>query len=129
MLFLQSPANHFEILDDLYMNEAILSVPWHSGREYRLTWDTSVLPNALEKSAICHSIVKTDQRHINLFKMAWIKLDGVYPGSAKNVVNLISLLCFRNHSQPRQVAASAATTGAANTAGALKFGFKQKKES
>ena len=72
---------------------------------------------ALEKSAICHSIVKTDQHCIYLLKMAWFTFDRVYPGGAKGVVNLVSLPYVRNHLQPRQVAASTATTKTTNTAG------------
>mgnify|MGYP006168139203 CR=1 FL=1 len=71
MLFLQSPGNHPEVPNDLYMNGVISSVPWHGHQEYGITWDTSVLPTALEKSAICHYIVKTDQHCISMLKMAW----------------------------------------------------------
>mgnify|MGYP006184554199 CR=1 FL=1 len=117
VLFLQSPGNHPEVPNDLYMNGIISSVPWHGHQEYGITWDTSVLPTALEKSAICHYIVKTDQHCISLLKMAWFTFDRVYPGGAKGVVNLVSLSRVRNCLQPRQVAASTATTITMNTAG------------
>ena len=117
MLFLQSLGNHPEVPNDLYMNGIISSVPWRSHQEYGITWDTSVLPTVLEKSAICHSIVKTDQHRISLLKMAWFTFNRVYPGGEKGVVNLVSLPCVRNHLQPRQVAASTATTKTTNTAG------------
>ena len=86
VLFLQSPGNHPEVPDDLYMNGVVSSVPWRGRQEYGITWDTSVLPTALEKSAICHSIVKTDQHCIYLLKMAWFTFDRVYPGGAKHCI-------------------------------------------
>ena len=99
------------------MNGIVSSVPWRGCQEYGITWDTSVLPTALEKSAICHSIVKTDQHCIYLLKMARFTFNRVYPGGAKGVVNLVSSPRVRNCLQPRQVAASNATTKTTNTAG------------
>lgn len=116
-LFLLTLTNHPEIPNDLYMDGIVSSVPCHGHQEYTLTRDSSVLPTTLEKSAICHSIVKTDQHRINLLKMAWLTFNRVYPGGAKGVVNVVLLPRVRNHSQPRQVAASTTTTGTANTAG------------
>ena len=92
------------------MNGIVSSVPWHSRQEYGITWDTSVLPTALEKSAICHSIVKTDQHCISLLKMAQFTFDRVYPDGVKGVLNIVLLPRVRNRLQPRQVAASTATT-------------------
>ena len=79
-------------------------------------WDTSVLPTALEKIAICHLIVKSNQHWINMLKLAWFTFDRLYPDGPRGVVNALSLPCVRNHSQPRKVAASVAAPGTANTA-------------
>ena len=99
------------------MNGVVSLVPWCGRQEYGLVWDTPVLPTTLEKSAICHAVVKMDQHHINLLKMARFTFDRVYLEGTKGVVNIISLPRVRNHLQPRQVAASIATTITTNTAG------------
>ena len=72
-------------------------------------WDTSVLPIALEKSALCHAIAKTDKQRINQLKMARFIFDRVYPDSMKGVPNLAALPRIRNCSQPRHAAAPTAT--------------------
>ena len=97
-LFLVSPSSHPEIHEDLYMNGVVSSDPWHGRQEYGLVWDTSVLPITLEKSAICHAVVKTDQHQINLLKMARFTFDKVYPDGTKGVVNVVSLPRVRNRS-------------------------------
>ncbi len=109
LLFLQSPEKHPEISSDLYMNGVILFVPWHDRHEYGIIWDTSVLPMPLEKSAICHAIAKTDHQRINLLKMARFMFDRAYPDGVKSVVNLVSLPCIRNCSQPKWADAPAAS--------------------
>ena len=73
--------------------------------------DTSVLPIALEKSAICHAIAKTDTQRINRLKMACFIFDRVYPDGMKGVPNLAALPHIRNCSQPRRAAATTATAG------------------
>ena len=97
-LFLLPPSNHPEIPIDLYMNAVMSYLPWHGHQEYGLMWDTSVLPTTLKKSTICHAVVKMDQHHINLLKMARFTFDRVYSDGAKGVVNVISLPQVRNHS-------------------------------
>ncbi len=105
------------------MNGVVSSVPWHGHQEYGLVWDTSVLPITLEKSTICHAVVKTDQHRINLLKMARFTFDKVYPDGTKGVVNVVSLPQVRNRSQTRCVArpTTTHTTRTANTveAGAI----------
>ena len=71
-------------------------------------WDTSVLPIALEKSAICHAIAKTDKQCINRLKMARFIFDRVYPNGMQGVPNLAALPRIRNRSQPRHAAAPTA---------------------
>jgi hypothetical protein len=44
---LKSLGKHLEIPSNLYMNGLISSVPWLGHQEYRIVWDTSVLPIAL----------------------------------------------------------------------------------
>ena len=78
------------------MNGIVSSVPWCCHQKYGITWDTSALPTALEKSAICNAIVKLDQYHISLFKMAQFTFDRVYPVGANGVVNLVLLPCVRD---------------------------------
>ena len=90
-LFLLSPSSHPEIHKDLYINGVILSIPWRGHQEYELVWDTSVLPIMLEKSAICHAIVKMDQLLVNLLKMARFLFDKVYPDGTKGVVDVVSM--------------------------------------
>jgi hypothetical protein len=109
LLFLQSPGNHPEIPSDLYINGVISSVPWHGHHEYGIMWDTSVLPVALEKSAICHAISKTDHQRINMSKMTCFTFDRVYPDGMKGVPNLAPLPRIRNRSQPRRAVAPTAT--------------------
>ena len=48
--------------------------------------------------------------------MAWFTYDRVYPDGVKGVLNVVSLHRVRNRLQPRQVAASTATTITTNTA-------------
>jgi hypothetical protein len=82
-------------------------------------WDTSVLPIALEKSAICHAIAKTDKQRINGLKMAHFIFDRVYPDGMKGVPKLAALPHIRNRSQPRHAAAptaAAAKTGCTHDA-------------
>ena len=105
-LFLSSPSNHPEIPLDLYMNGVMSPIPWCGHQEYGLVWDTSVLPITLEKSTICHAIVKMDQHRINLLKMARLTFDRVYPDGTKSLVNVILLPRVRNHLQTRRVACS-----------------------
>ena len=62
----------------------------------------------LEKSAICHTIAKTDHQHINLLKMARFMFDRAYPDGVKSVFNLVSLPRIRNLSQPKRADAPAA---------------------
>ena len=113
-LFPSSPSNHPKIPLDLYMNRVVSSIPWRGCQEYGLMWDTSVLPTTLEKSAICHAVVKMDQHRINLLKMARFTFDRVYPDGAKGVVNIVSLPRVRNSLQTRHVACH--TTTAKRTA-------------
>ena len=109
LLFLQSLGKHPEIPSDLCMNGIILCIPWHDHQEYGIIWDTSVLPMPLEKSAICHAIAKTDHQRINLLKMARFMFDRAYPDGVISVVNLVSLPCVRNRSQPKRADAPAAS--------------------
>ncbi len=97
------------------MNGVVPSVPWHGHQEYRLMLDTSVLLITLEKSTICHAIVKTNQHRINLLKMARFTFNRVYPEGTKGVANVISLPQVRNCSQ-RICVARPITTHATRTA-------------
>ena len=65
-LFLQTPGQHPDIPEGLYMNGVINAVPWRGQQEYAILWDYTALPVSLDKSAICHTISKTDNIHINL---------------------------------------------------------------
>jgi hypothetical protein len=69
-------------------------------------WDTSVIPTALEKSMICHLVVKTDQNQINMLKMACFMFDKMYPDGPKRVVNIVAFPHVRNHSQQSRVLVS-----------------------
>ena len=127
-LFLASPSSHPEIHEDLYMNGVVSSVPWRGHQEYRLVWDTSVLPIMLEKSAICHAVVKTDQHRINLLKMARFTFDKVYPDGTKGVVNVVLLPRVRNRSQTRRVARPT-TTHTTRTSNAVEAGAIRHRQS
>ena len=120
-LCLLSPSYHPEIPIDLYMNGVVSLVPWRGRQEYILVWYMSVLPITLEKSAICHAVVKTDQHRINLLKMARFTFDRVYHDGAKSVVNVISLPWVRNHSETRCVGRPT-TTHATRTANTVEAG-------
>ncbi|KAL3800369.1 hypothetical protein HJC23_003665 [Cyclotella cryptica] len=108
-LFLQSPGQHPDIPSDLYMNGVVMSVPWRSQQEYGIMWDYSALSVALDKSAICHAIAKTDYQCINLLKMAHFIFDRVHPNGVKSVPNLAPVPGVRNLLQPRHAVAPAAT--------------------
>ena len=95
ILFLQSPGQHPEIPSNLYMNEVITSVPWHDCQEYGIVWDYTALPIALDKSAICHAISKTNQQCINLLKMARFVFDRVHPDGVKGVPNIAPMTQIR----------------------------------
>ncbi len=110
------------------MNGVMSPIPWCGRQEYRLVWDTSVLPITLEKSAICHAVVKTDQHRINLLKMARFTFDKVYPDGTKGVVNVVSLPRVRNRSQTRRVARPT-TTHATRTSNAVEAGAIRHRQS
>ena len=109
-LFLQSPGEHPEIPDNLYMNGIITAVPWRGQQEYALLWDYTVLPVPLDKSAIVHTISKTDNTRINDLKMARFIFDRVYPNGVKSVPNIAPVARTRNRSAPRRAAARATTS-------------------
>jgi hypothetical protein len=109
-LFLQSPGQHPNIPNDLYMNGVVTSVPWRGQQEYAITWDYTALPVVLDKSAICHAIAKTDYQRINLLKMARFTFDRVYPNGVKSVPNIAPVRPVRNRSQPRRAAARSAAS-------------------
>jgi hypothetical protein len=82
-LFLQSLTNHPEIPINLYI--MVSSLLFH-GMVIKNMDSHGILLSfqlPLEKSAICHSIVKTDQHRINLLWMTWFLFNRVYPGDAK----------------------------------------------
>lgn len=58
--------------------------------------DISILPIALEKCSMCHSIVKTNNSCMGMLKMAAIMFDQMYPDSPKGVVNIGAIPCVRN---------------------------------
>lgn len=51
-------------------------------------WGISGLPFQLEKSAITHSIVKSNETRVPMLKIAHNACDQMYPNGAKNVVNV-----------------------------------------
>ena len=87
-LSLISPSSNRDIPPSLLLNGIIVFVPWRSHQEYELMCDTSGLPFALEKSAIQHSMVKSDDTRIALLKMACYSFDALYPDGPKGIVNV-----------------------------------------
>ena len=70
------------------MNGVITAVPWRGQQEYAILWDYTALPVALDKSAIVHTISKTDNTRIQNLKMARFIFDRVYPNGVKSVPNI-----------------------------------------
>jgi len=92
------------------MNGVITAVPWRGQQEYVILWDYTALPVALDKSAICHTISKTDNIRINLLKMARYMFEKVYPNGVKSVPNIAPVPRVWNCSGPRHAAARATTS-------------------
>jgi len=87
-LFLVSPSAQSDIPTGLLITGIILSVQWPSRQEYEIVWDTTGLSFALEKSSICHSIVKSNENRIAMLKLARFLFDKMYPSGPKSVVNV-----------------------------------------
>jgi hypothetical protein len=87
-LFLMHFSSHEGISPSLLLNGVVVSVPWRLCHEYEVLWDTSSLPLALEKSAIHHSIIKSDKIRLAQLKMTRYTFDELYPDGPEGIVNV-----------------------------------------
>jgi hypothetical protein len=87
-LFLIDPTSHPDIDDLIQLKGLITNVPYKGSQEYFIEWDTSSLKVTLQKSSLCHTVVKNDSSQIVLLKLARFEFSYVHPDGRGGIVNV-----------------------------------------
>jgi hypothetical protein len=72
-------SNHDNISSDIFLNGEIICVPCKGDQEYKLSWDTSTLPLAVDESQLRCSVIRDDKELVFALKRARLFFDEVYP--------------------------------------------------